>query len=110
MAPLRDREVLQCQGLARLRCPLAPPRTGAVTRPLDQPAPLSGQPCAPYPSPNRRTAVDRTLIQEILEVVEQAAIASAELTGRGKQDEVLLDYCERVYPEAKSDLAILAEN
>jgi fructose-1,6-bisphosphatase II / sedoheptulose-1,7-bisphosphatase len=31
--------------------------------------------------------VDRTLIQEILEVVEQAAIASAELTGLGKKDE-----------------------
>ncbi|MBC7381113.1 MAG: SAM-dependent DNA methyltransferase [Burkholderiaceae bacterium] len=25
--------------------------------------------------------------------------------GRGKQDEVLMDYCERVHPEAKSDLA-----
>ncbi|MEI7900476.1 MAG: N-6 DNA methylase [bacterium] len=25
--------------------------------------------------------------------------------GRGKQDEVLKDYCERVYPEAKADLA-----
>jgi hypothetical protein len=25
--------------------------------------------------------------------------------GRGKQDEVLMDYCERVYPEAKADLA-----
>jgi len=33
--------------------------------------------------------VDRTLIQEILEVVEQAAIASAELTGLGKKDEAL---------------------
>ena len=31
--------------------------------------------------------MDRTLIQEILEVVEQAAIASAELTGLGKKDE-----------------------
>ncbi len=25
--------------------------------------------------------------------------------GRGKQDEVLMDYCERVYPDAKADLA-----
>jgi hypothetical protein len=25
--------------------------------------------------------------------------------GRGKQDDVLMDYCERVYPEAKTDLA-----
>jgi fructose-1,6-bisphosphatase II / sedoheptulose-1,7-bisphosphatase len=31
--------------------------------------------------------VDRTLIQEILEVVEQAAIASAELTGLGLKNE-----------------------
>ena len=31
--------------------------------------------------------MDRTLIQEILEVVEQAAIASAELTGLGQKDE-----------------------
>ncbi|TGG90804.1 MAG: class II fructose-bisphosphatase [Aphanocapsa feldmannii 277cV] len=31
--------------------------------------------------------MNRTLIQEILEVVEQAAIASAELTGLGKKDE-----------------------
>ncbi len=31
--------------------------------------------------------MDRTLIQEILEVVEQAAIASAHLTGLGKKDE-----------------------
>ena len=31
--------------------------------------------------------MDRTLIQEILEVVEQAAIASAKLTGLGKKDE-----------------------
>ena len=31
--------------------------------------------------------MDRTLIQEILEVVEQAAIASARLTGLGKKDE-----------------------
>ena len=31
--------------------------------------------------------MDQTLIQEILEVVEQAAIASAKLTGLGKKDE-----------------------
>nr|YP_002048927.1 Fructose-1,6-bisphosphatase/sedoheptulose-1,7- bis phosphatase [Paulinella chromatophora]ACB42717.1 Fructose-1,6-bisphosphatase/sedoheptulose-1,7- bis phosphatase [Paulinella chromatophora] len=31
--------------------------------------------------------MDRTLIQELLEVVEQAAIASARLTGLGKKDE-----------------------
>jgi fructose-1,6-bisphosphatase II / sedoheptulose-1,7-bisphosphatase len=31
--------------------------------------------------------VDRTLVQEILEVVEQAAIASAQLTGLGQKDE-----------------------
>ncbi len=31
--------------------------------------------------------MDRTLIQEILEVVEQAAIASAQLTGLGQKDE-----------------------
>ncbi len=31
--------------------------------------------------------MDRTLIQELLEVVEQAAIASAHLTGLGKKDE-----------------------
>ena len=31
--------------------------------------------------------MDQTLIQEILEVVEQAAIASARLTGLGKKDE-----------------------
>ena len=34
-----------------------------------------------------RTAVDRTLIQEILEVVEQAGIASAKLTGLGLKNE-----------------------
>jgi len=43
-------------------------------------------PPAKAPQP-RRTAVDRTLIQEILEVVEQAAIASAKLTGLGQKDE-----------------------
>ncbi len=37
--------------------------------------------------PSRSLTVDRTLIQEILEVVEQAAIASAQLTGLGKKDE-----------------------
>ena len=31
--------------------------------------------------------MDRTLVQEILEVVEQAAIASAQLTGLGQKDE-----------------------
>ena len=31
--------------------------------------------------------VNQTLIQEILEVVEQAAIASAKLTGLGQKDE-----------------------
>ena len=31
--------------------------------------------------------MDRTLIQEILEVVEQAAIASAKLTGMGLKNE-----------------------
>ncbi|MAR52286.1 MAG: fructose-bisphosphatase class II, partial [Propionibacteriaceae bacterium] len=31
----------------------------------------------------RSTYVDRTLIQEILEIVEQAAIASATLSGKG---------------------------
>ena len=31
--------------------------------------------------------MDQTLIQEILEVVEQAAIASARLTGLGQKDE-----------------------
>ena len=31
--------------------------------------------------------MDRTLVQEILEVVEQAAIASAKLTGLGQKDE-----------------------
>jgi len=31
--------------------------------------------------------VDRTLVQEILDVVEQAAIASAQLTGLGQKDE-----------------------
>jgi fructose-1,6-bisphosphatase II / sedoheptulose-1,7-bisphosphatase len=31
--------------------------------------------------------VDRTIIQELLEVVEQAAIASAHLTGHGKKNE-----------------------
>nr|YP_009530525.1 Fructose-1,6-bisphosphatase/sedoheptulose-1,7- bis phosphatase [Paulinella micropora]AXY63214.1 Fructose-1,6-bisphosphatase/sedoheptulose-1,7- bis phosphatase [Paulinella micropora] len=35
----------------------------------------------------RRTIMDRTLIQELLEVVEQAAIASARLTGLGQKDE-----------------------
>ena len=31
--------------------------------------------------------MNQTLIQEILEVVEQAAIASAKLTGLGQKDE-----------------------
>ena len=31
--------------------------------------------------------MDQTLIQEILEVVEQAAIASAKLSGKGLKDE-----------------------
>ena len=31
--------------------------------------------------------MDRTIIQELLEVVEQAAIASAHLTGHGKKNE-----------------------
>ena len=35
----------------------------------------------------RSTYVDRTLIQEILEIVEQAAIASATLSGKGLKDE-----------------------
>jgi fructose-1,6-bisphosphatase II / sedoheptulose-1,7-bisphosphatase len=43
-------------------------------------------PSPAHPSP-RWTAVDRTLIQEILEVVEQAAIASAKLTGLGLKNE-----------------------
>jgi fructose-1,6-bisphosphatase II / sedoheptulose-1,7-bisphosphatase len=43
-------------------------------------------PPALSPSPSRIT-VDRTLIQDILEVVEQAAIASARLTGMGLKNE-----------------------
>ena len=34
-----------------------------------------------------RSPVDQTLIQEILEIVEQAAIASATLSGKGLKDE-----------------------
>ena len=45
----------------------------------------AGQPGSQFPAP--ATTLDRTLIQEILEVVEQAAIASAELTGRGLKNE-----------------------
>ena len=44
-----------------------------------------------YSKPFRKTLknliVNQTLIQEILEVVEQAAIASAKLTGLGQKDE-----------------------
>ena len=45
--------------------------------------------CLPYGlnSFTKLQKVDRTLVQEILEVVEQAAIASARLTGLGQKDE-----------------------
>ena len=47
--------------------------------------------------------MDRTLIQEILEVVEQAAIASAQLTGLGKKDEA-----EAIFPaELLDDLTLV---
>ena len=39
------------------------------------------------PSPHIWSPVDQTLIQEILEVVEQAAIASAKLSGKGLKNE-----------------------
>ena len=39
------------------------------------------------PSPHIWSPVDQTLIQEILEIVGQAAIASASLSGKGLKDE-----------------------
>ena len=51
----------------------------------------AGGSCSPsrkrYPFLFAGSDVDRTLIQEILEVVEQAAIASAKLTGMGLKNE-----------------------
>jgi fructose-1,6-bisphosphatase II / sedoheptulose-1,7-bisphosphatase len=47
-------------------------------------SPLARSTWSVFPCP---LPVDRTIIQELLEVVEQAAIASAHLTGHGKKNE-----------------------
>ena len=48
--------------------------------------------------------VNQTLIQEILEVVEQAAIASAKLTGLGQKDEA--DAAAEITPSGAAPIPI----
>jgi N-6 DNA Methylase. len=51
------------------------------------------------------TARGLTKAAEILAGQFTLVVTNVPYLGRGKQDEVLKDYCERVHPEAKADLA-----
>ena len=51
------------------------------------------------------TAQGVAKVAEILSAQFTLVVTNVPYLGRGKQDEVLMDYCERVHPEAKADLA-----